>query len=105
MRHEARALMRDPISFWTPTGPKGSKSNGIILRIRRSAIAVGTLALAVPAAKAQTSTWISDPAHSEVSFSATHLTVSNVHGFFNRVAATGVYDRSNVTKSSVSATL
>ena len=31
-------------------------------------------------ATAQSSTWVSDPAHSEVDFTITHLAISNVHG-------------------------
>jgi polyisoprenoid-binding protein YceI len=56
-------------------------------------------------ATAQTSTWVSDPAHSEVDFTITHLTISNVHGRFGKVAATLVYDQADVTKSTVTATI
>jgi polyisoprenoid-binding protein YceI len=54
---------------------------------------------------AQTSTWISDPAHSEVDFTITHLTISNVHGRFGKVAATLLFDQTDVTKSTVTATI
>jgi polyisoprenoid-binding protein YceI len=88
--------------------PQSSDSKGIIL-IRRLAIAAGILALAAPVVMAQTSantsTWVSDPAHSEVDFSITHLSISNVHGRFGKVAATQVYDQTDVTKSTVTATI
>jgi len=73
--------------------------------MRHFAIAAGILALAGSMATAQTSTWVSDPAHSEVDFSITHLAISNVHGRFGKVAATLVYDQADVTKSTVTATI
>ncbi len=48
--------------------------------MKRLAMVSGILALAGPLALAQTSSWVSDPAHSEVDFSITHLAISNVHG-------------------------
>jgi polyisoprenoid-binding protein YceI len=54
---------------------------------------------------AQGTTWKSDPAHSEVDFSILHMTVSKVHGRFGTVDATLVYDASDVTKSTVNATI
>jgi polyisoprenoid-binding protein YceI len=63
------------------------------------------LALAAPLAMAQTSTWKSDPAHSEVDFTIKHLGVSNVHGRFGHVDATLVYDDKDITKSTVNATI
>lgn len=72
-------------------------------------IAAGILALAAPLGLAQaaagTSTWVSDPAHSEVDFVVTHLSISKVHGRFGRVAATLQYDAADVSKSSVTATI
>ncbi len=73
--------------------------------MKRLAIVFGTLALAVPLAMAQTSTWISDPVHSEIDFTITHLSISNVHGRFGKVAATLVYDPADVTRSNVTATI
>jgi polyisoprenoid-binding protein YceI len=73
--------------------------------MKRLAIVTGILALAAPLALAQTSTWISDPNHSEVDFSITHLSISNVHGRFGNVAATLVYNEADVTKSTVKATI
>jgi polyisoprenoid-binding protein YceI len=63
------------------------------------------LALAAPLAIAQTSTWKTDPAHSEVDFAIKHLGVSNVHGRFGHVDATLVYDEKDITKSTVNATI
>jgi polyisoprenoid-binding protein YceI len=63
--------------------------------------AAAALALAAPFAMAQTSTWKSDPAHSEIDFSIKHLGISNVHGRFGHVDATITYDEKDITKSSV----
>jgi polyisoprenoid-binding protein YceI len=73
--------------------------------MKRLAFVLGILALAAPLATAQTSTWVSDPAHSEVDFSITHLSVSKVHGRFGKVAATIAYNETDVTKSTVTATI
>jgi polyisoprenoid-binding protein YceI len=73
--------------------------------MKRSALLAGILALAAPFAMAQTSTWTSDPAHSEVDFSVSHLTISHVHGRFGHVAATVTYDAGDVAKCSVAATI
>jgi len=69
------------------------------------AIAAGILALAGSMATAQSSTWVSDPMHSEVDFTITHMAISNVHGRFGKVAATLVYDQADVAKSTVTATI
>jgi polyisoprenoid-binding protein YceI len=63
------------------------------------------LTLAAPFAMAQTSTWKSDPAHSEVDFSIKHLAIDNVHGRFGHVDATVIYDEKDITKSTVNATI
>src|SRR6202034_3847764 len=63
------------------------------------------LVLAAPLAFAQTSTWKTDPAHSEVDFAIKHMAVSNVHGRFGTVDATLVWDEQDVTKSTVNATI
>jgi len=73
--------------------------------MKRLALVTGILALAAPLALAQTSTWTSDPAHSEVDFSISHMTVSNIHGRFGHVAATIAYNEADVTKSTVNATI
>ena len=68
-------------------------------------IAAALLAFAAPFAMAQTSTWKSDAAHSEIDFSIKHLAVSNVHGRLGHVDATIVYNEKDVTKSTVTATI
>jgi polyisoprenoid-binding protein YceI len=73
--------------------------------MKRLALVTGILALAGPLALAQTSTWISDPAHSEVDFSITHLAISNVHGRFGHVNATISYNEADIAKSTVNATI
>jgi len=73
--------------------------------MKRLAILTGILALAAPLAQAQTSTWVSDPNHSEVDFSISHMSVSKVHGRFGNVKATIVYNQGDVTKSTVTATI
>lgn len=69
----------------------------------------GVLALAVPLAtaqtSAQTSTWTSDPMHSEVDFNIVHMSVSHVHGRIGNVAATIVLNETDITKSTVTATI
>lgn len=61
----------------------------------------GMLALAAPLALAQTTTWTPDPAHTEVDFSALHMSLSKVHGRFGKVTGVLHYDAADVTKSSV----
>jgi polyisoprenoid-binding protein YceI len=73
--------------------------------MKRLAILSGILALTAPFALAQTSTWVSDPNHSEVDFTITHMSVSKVHGRFGDVNATIVYNESDVSKSTVTATI
>jgi polyisoprenoid-binding protein YceI len=73
--------------------------------MKRLAILTGILALAAPLALAQTSTWVSDPNHSEVDFSIVHMSVSKVHGRFGNVKATIVLNDADVTKSTVTATI
>jgi polyisoprenoid-binding protein YceI len=69
------------------------------------AVMAGVLLLAGPLATAQISTWQSDPAHSEVDFSIRHLSVSDVHGHFGPVNAMIHYDKADVSKSTVTATI
>ena len=73
--------------------------------MKRLAFITSILALAAPLAMAQTSTWISDPMHSEVDFTVTHLTIANVHGKFGNVAAQLQFDAADITKSTVKATI
>ena len=73
--------------------------------MKRLALVTGILALVAPLVLAQTSTWTSDPNHSEVDFSITHLSVSNVHGRFGHVTATINFNEADVSKSTVNATI
>src|ERR1017187_8425321 len=73
--------------------------------MKRLALFTGILALAAPLALAQTSTWTSDPNHSEVDFSITHMTISNIHGRFGNVAATIALNDADISKSTVTATI
>jgi polyisoprenoid-binding protein YceI len=73
--------------------------------MKHLALAAGIFALISPLAFAQTSTWVSDPNHSEVDFGITHLTVSKVHGRFGSVNATIVFNDADVSKSTVTATI
>ena len=70
----------------------------------RTIVAVLALALA-PVARAETTTWKMDPAHSHASFSVRHLGISNVRGEFSKVDGTLHLDDQDVTKSRVEATI
>lgn len=82
-----------------------------MMTARRTSTGVATALLACAAtlltaqAPAQTTTWKSDPAHSEVDFSIQHMSVANVHGRFGTVDATIVSDPQDITKSTVQATI
>jgi polyisoprenoid-binding protein YceI len=77
--------------------------------MKQMAVLTGILALAAPLALAQTSgqtsTWTSDPMHSEVDFNIEHMSVSHVHGRIGGVAATIVLNEADITKSAVTATI
>src|ERR1700759_4701500 len=75
--------------------------------MKSASFAVAVLALAAPFAMAQssTTTWKSDPAHSEVDFTIKHLAISNVHGRFGHIDAVITMDEKDITKSSVTATI
>ncbi len=73
--------------------------------MKRFAPIICALAISAPLALAQTSAWTSDPAHSQVEFSISHLTVTTVHGHFGKVAATLQFNDADITQSSVNATI
>jgi polyisoprenoid-binding protein YceI len=73
--------------------------------MKQLTIAFGLIALTAPLAFAQSSTWASDPNHSEVDFAIAHMSISKVHGRFGNVAATIQYNDADVTKSSVQVTV
>jgi len=73
--------------------------------MKRLAFAIGILAVTTPLSIAQNTSWVSDPAHSEVDFTVTHLSISKVHGKFAKVNARLEMDSADVTKSTVTATI
>ena len=73
--------------------------------MKRLVVLTGILALAAPMALAQTSSWATDPAHSEVDFTIRHGGVSNVHGRFGGVKGTLVYNEADITKATVTVTI
>jgi polyisoprenoid-binding protein YceI len=62
-------------------------------------------AVTAPVASAQTTTWQLDPAHSNAQFTVRHLGISNVQGEFTKITGTAQIDDSDITKSSVNATI
>jgi len=54
---------------------------------------------------AQGSEWKIDPAHTTTGFTVRHMGISNVHGRFTKVEGAATIDDSDITKSSVSATM
>jgi polyisoprenoid-binding protein YceI len=73
--------------------------------MNRLIIATALIAIAAPFAAAQASTWNIDPAHSDVSFSVSHMTISTVRGHFGAVKGSISYNESDISKSSVNATI
>lgn len=73
--------------------------------MKRLAILAGVVLVSAPFAKAQISTWKSDPAHSTVQFSIRHLAMTDVHGRFIAVKALVQFDAVDVSKSNVTATV
>ena len=71
-------------------------------RIARLAVAAALLAAPPPAAA---STWQIDSAHSSAQFAVRHLMVSTVRGTLGKVSGTLTLDETDVTKSSVTATV
>jgi polyisoprenoid-binding protein YceI len=66
------------------------------------ALAIGLLVTLSATAQ---ETWQLDPPHSSAQFSVRHLGVSTVRGAFTKVSGTVKYDTSDVTKSSIQATI
>lgn len=73
--------------------------------MKLATLASAVLLLAAPLALAQTSTWKSDPMHSEVNFTVQHLSITNVRGRLGPVNATIIYNSQDVAKSTVQATI
>jgi len=72
--------------------------------MRRNVLLAAAILLAFPAVCAAT-VWEIDSAHSSAQFKVRHLAVSNVTGGFGKVTGTVNYDESDITKSSVEATI
>lgn len=73
--------------------------------MKRRAISLLAVALFTTIAWAQGSEWQIDPAHTTVGFTVRHLGISNVHGRFSKVSGSATIDDSDLTKSSVNATM
>jgi polyisoprenoid-binding protein YceI len=73
--------------------------------MKRLSLLACIVTLAAPSAFAQPTTWASDPAHSEVDFAITHMSISKVHGRFGGINATIQYNESDITKSTVQVTI
>jgi polyisoprenoid-binding protein YceI len=73
--------------------------------VKRLVFIAASLALAAPAALAQSTTWVSDPNHSEVDFGISHMSISTVHGRFGNVNAAIQLNGADITKSTVQVTI
>jgi polyisoprenoid-binding protein YceI len=73
--------------------------------MNRLLMTAGLLVLGAPLALAQTSTWTTDPMHSEVDFSVLHLSLSRVHGRFGKIAGTIKLNAADISRSSVLVTI
>jgi len=78
-------------------------------KIRRFSLSIAIAMLLslclIPPAKAATSTWQIDPAHTAAQFAVKHLMTSTVRGQFKGVTGTVVWDDQDVTRSSVNVTI
>ena len=72
---------------------------------RASALLVAILIAGLGLAKAQTTTWKIDSAHSSADFSVKHMGISNVNGHFGGVSGTVTLDEKDLSKSTVNATI
>jgi polyisoprenoid-binding protein YceI len=61
--------------------------------------------LLVSTARAQSSTWVPDKAHSEVDFSVLHMSLSNVRGRLGNIGGDIVLDESDIARSTVNVTI
>src|SRR3984885_8678439 len=102
-RQPAHSLKPPNLSKMERLPIPGPPSKGLRMKLARLASAL--LVFAAPLLMAQTSTWKSDPAHSEVDFNILHMGVSHIHGRFGAVDATVVWNEQDPTKSTVNATI
>ena len=71
----------------------------------RNAFFTTAALLFAASASAQAVTYTIDKAHSEADFTIRHMAISNVHGAFGNISGTVVYDPTDLSKSSVHATI
>src|SRR5262245_52410225 len=73
--------------------------------IRKFAVAVILIGVAVFQASAASTTWKIDPAHTAAQFAVKHLMISTVRGEFKGVNGTVIWDDQDATKSTVDVTI
>ena len=73
--------------------------------MKRRAFVVLSVVLFTGLVWAQGSQWQIDPAHTTTGFTVRHMGISNVHGRFTKVEGSATIDDSDITKSSVTATM
>ena len=71
---------------------------------RHVAVFTAFLILTISAA-AQVQTWQIDPNHTAAQFSVRHMGISTVRGAFTKVSGSAQYDASNVSRTSIDATI
>jgi polyisoprenoid-binding protein YceI len=101
LQHASESVPHVARLYELPGEPRPLVLKGLLMT-KRFLLFGGPLALAVPLALAQTSTWVPDKAHSEVDFSVLHMSLSNIHGRFGNISGTIALNESDITKSSVS---
>ena len=73
--------------------------------MKRLAVTLGVLAMALPTVAVAQSTWSPDKAHSEVDFSILHMSLSKVHGRFGISGGQIQWNEADITKSTVNVTI
>src|SRR5271170_6368851 len=86
-------------------GAGGSRKMNIAKTATTKALLAAMVIAGAGIAKAQTTTWKIDPAHSSADFSVKHMGISNVHGHFGGVNGTVTLDEKDLSKSTVNATI
>jgi len=73
--------------------------------MKRRVLGLLFVAFFTAAAWAQGQQWQLDAAHTTTGFTVRHMSISNVHGRFTKVEGSATIDDSDITKSSVTATM
>ncbi len=73
--------------------------------MKRYALSLSLLVLAVSAVSAQTASYVPDKAHSTVDYTVGHLTVSSEKGHFSNVAGAIQINDADISKSTVNVTI